>query len=170
MARPLTNPFGTSDHKTEIGSAHQTTFPGFTPWGSGFQPAIGHPPTSVQPTHAAQSSPVASAPTWPPYPPQPIFMLPPNWSFPGTSQQPSYHLSFVNDTDMLNVAFSNNQDRTVFARLIGRGTKFDLDVPMDQNLHIMVSTVSTSKPSHEITNTANMVATADSDPFLLRNH
>jgi hypothetical protein len=77
---------------------------------------------------------------------------------------PHYHLSFVNDADMLTVAVNNDRDRSIFTRLIGRGTKFDLDIPLDQSLSIVV----TAAPSTRPLGAESSVATVDIDPFLVR--
>lgn len=93
--------------------------------------------------------------------------MPSNWTLPSASPSPPvshYHLSFVNDTDTLTVAVNNERDRSVFTRLIGRGTKFDLDVPLDQSVSIVV----TAMPPPRQPGQDSVVATVDHDPFLLR--
>lgn len=101
---------------------------------------------------------------------QPLFVMPPNWinnSIPAT--QTHSKLSFFNDTNNLQITITNSSQCSITTKLVGRGTKFDIEVPLDQNIAITVATSKNSKsPKHsELEEQKYTISQVDGNPFNL---
>jgi hypothetical protein len=136
-------------------------------WGS-FQPSFqsSNSASSSAPNNNAQVQP---QPVVQPHNANPPYIVIP---VPVSNQQPSevprrqsYHISFVNNENPLSVRLINNRTHTITTNMVGRGTKFECEVPIDQNVDVEVIALSNA-PAAAPEN--GIIAQVDNDPFGLR--
>jgi hypothetical protein len=78
-------------------------------------------------------------------------------------QIPSYKISFVNESDDVKIALSNIRQHKVMVNLVGKGTKFDIAIPVDQEMEIVVTVI----PSKISNQNIYEIASVDNNPFRL---
>ena len=78
----------------------------------------------------------------------------------------SYHMSFINNENPLNVRLTNNRTHTITTNMVGKGTKFECEIPIDQNVDVAVTVLTNNIPI--VTESIGIVAQVDNDPFGLR--
>lgn len=96
----------------------------------------------------------------------PYIFIPVPMSLPQASESTkpsSYHVSFINNDHALNVRLVNNKAHTITTNMIGKGTKFECDIPIDQSVDIIVTVLTDTPPEN-----LGIVAQVDNDPFGLR--
>lgn len=78
----------------------------------------------------------------------------------------SYHMSFTNNENPLNVRLTNNRTHTVTTNMVGKGTKFECEIPIDQNVDVAVTVLTNNIPI--VTESIGIISQVDNDPFGLR--
>lgn len=81
--------------------------------------------------------------------------------------QQTYHMSFVNNESTLNVRLVNNRTHTITTNMVGKGTKFECEVPIDQNVDVTVTVL--SDPIPPVQQNIGIIAQVDNDPFGCRH-